>query len=532
MKNYFTLLFTVYCFLLSNSLTAQSSCPKPDSSFNGVGYKFLQDCAVFEPNAIIMQPDCKILSAGFGNRYDVNGGIDGILTRTNPDGSTDTGFGTNGIVTMDIDAGAEKVKGISMLPDNKILVLLESSSGTFLVRLNSNGAFDNTFGNDGFIYVPTENFEFANGLLVQNDQKILILSEQSLAAKSIVTVRRCKPNGALDENFGTGGRVTVGMLGQSFYSPKGVLQIDGKLVFTGGYGYQSASGFIAVRLNLNGSFDNSFGNGGIFIKGFGNNLLNSVAESIVASPGGTIYLGGVSPGAPDPNLTVLSLTPNGAMNTTFGTAGVARISFGTFASARSLTFEPDGKIIAAGYRYIDPAKTAFVLARFNANGSADTGFGDHGKLSLTPFSQDFNLEMFNDAKMSSSGTLTCLGWLRGTLDYSDHSAEKPVLLRFVTNNTVKTEEPDAVFQEFKAYPTLLAGTSELQLEYTLAEAGSISINLYDEQGRWIKSLISNSGKDAGKQNDVCELPQSLPSGLYYLALDNGMQLKHVKMFKQ
>ena len=66
--------------------------------------------------------------------------------------------------------------------------------------------------------------------------------------------------------------------------------------------------------------------------------------------------------------------PPSGLDTTFGDAGKASLAaFGGDRSAMAL--QADGKIVMAGGTFTD-----FVLARFLANGSVDTGFGNAGKV--------------------------------------------------------------------------------------------------------------------------------------------------------
>jgi len=70
---------------------------------------------------------------------------------------------------------------------------------------------------------------------------------------------------------------------------------------------------------------------------------------------------------------------NGSLDTGFGTAGRVATDFGSrYDSALALALQADGKIVAAGAT--SAAVTSFALARYNTNGSLDTGFGSGGKV--------------------------------------------------------------------------------------------------------------------------------------------------------
>ena len=66
---------------------------------------------------------------------------------------------------------------------------------------------------------------------------------------------------------------------------------------------------------------------------------------------------------------------NGSLDTGFDADGKVRTDFGSGGIARGSRLQPDGKIVAAGV-----SAGAFALARYNSNGSLDTGFDGDGTL--------------------------------------------------------------------------------------------------------------------------------------------------------
>lgn len=94
-------------------------------------------------NAVAVQPDGKIVVAGIP-----------LLVRYNSDGTLDTTFGKNGIVT---NSGVDRGMDLVIQPDGKIVVVGFSGGGLFtcfhVARFNSNGSPDTTFGTNG-IAIP------------------------------------------------------------------------------------------------------------------------------------------------------------------------------------------------------------------------------------------------------------------------------------------------------------------------------------------------------------------------------------------
>ena len=126
---------------LTISLAAQAAIGDLDPTF-GAGGKVttLVGSSNSYANAVAVQLDGKIVVAGIP-----------LLTRYNSDGTLDTTFGTNGIVT---NSGINQGKGVVIQTDGKILVAGNPNVGRlnsdfWVARLNSNGSLDTSFGTNG-----------------------------------------------------------------------------------------------------------------------------------------------------------------------------------------------------------------------------------------------------------------------------------------------------------------------------------------------------------------------------------------------
>lgn len=534
MKNILCSAILLFAFcVLPKGVRAQSVIPYADSTLNGLGVKALDLFPFFDPADVIVQPDGKILVAGYGYA-NVGDKFDGILYRLNADGTFDQSFGGEGFVVVDVDGGQDALFDIELLPDNKILVLLESAYRTILIRLLSNGSMDTSFGNEGFNFVPTAEYEYCSKMLLQADGKILILSDlASPTAYSIVTVRRCNPDGSLDESYGTNGTVKLVIdLSKHFYRPVGCLQSDGKLVVTGYFGSMAGSGYPVVRLNTDGSFDTSFSGDGIYIKILGSSLNNAQAEAITVSPEGKIFVGGNSPTLTDVPMTIMSLNASGSTNGSFGSLGIARVPFTLFASARKVIIQPDGKVLVGGYTYQNPPTTTkFAMTRLNPNGTPDLSFGTQSGRLVASLDVDYDVQVIQDMELQADGRLVAAAWMHETVNLNDPaSTASCFVLRYLTDITVKAEEPSLVFQHTQVTPNPIVGETA-SLSYTLDHAAKVSLSLYDAAGRELTTLIQPSQQSAGDQALVFNLPPDLTVGNYYLLLSTGDAQKVVKIIK-
>ncbi|MDP2793027.1 MAG: hypothetical protein Q8O25_02930 [Sulfurisoma sp.] len=97
--------------------------------------------------SVTVQADGKILVAGVGyNGAGININPDFALVRYNTDGSLDTSFSTDGMVTTAIGTSYDYGYSVTVQADGKILVAGASSNGTntdfALVRYNTDGSLD------------------------------------------------------------------------------------------------------------------------------------------------------------------------------------------------------------------------------------------------------------------------------------------------------------------------------------------------------------------------------------------------------
>ncbi|MEH2128641.1 DUF4347 domain-containing protein, partial [Nostoc sp.] len=299
--------------------------------------------------SIALQDDGKILVAGVSNS-------NFAVVRYNSNGSLDTSFGTAGTVINNLGS-TDIAYSIALQDDGKILVAGVSSSNFAVLRYNSNGSLDTSFGTAGKVINNLGSSDIAYSVALQDDGKILLAG----VSNSNFAVLRYNSNGSLDTSFGTAGKVITN-LGSTDIARSIALQDDGKILVAG----VSNNNFAVVRYNSNGSLDTSFGTAGTVINNLGS---TDIAYSIALQDDGKILLVGVS----NNNFAVVRYDSNGSIDTSFGTAGKVITNLGGTDIAYSVSVQANGKIIVAG-----SSKNNFAVLRYNSNGSLDTSFGTAG----------------------------------------------------------------------------------------------------------------------------------------------------------
>src|SRR3954451_11354878 len=128
-----------------------------DPSFHNTGQRRLNEGGAESLNALVRQPDGKVLVAG---NTSSTVGIDAMVYRLAADGTLDKTFNGNG--RRRIDAGGdEQAHAMVLQPDGKILVAGRTSVGqdAIVYRLNANGSFDTTFNGTGKRRIPSADGE-------------------------------------------------------------------------------------------------------------------------------------------------------------------------------------------------------------------------------------------------------------------------------------------------------------------------------------------------------------------------------------
>jgi uncharacterized delta-60 repeat protein len=299
-------------------------------------------------------------------------------------GNLDGKFGSHGKVLTTIAApAAAPTPGDSAGPETFVLSLGQQPSGKLIamgfhnelgsqyyaLARYSDGVLDTSFGAGGKV-VFSPGAGTPAGMAIQSDGKIIVAGSLDLSTSGCQAdfmALRLDVNGAVDASFGTNGQVVTDFGGCDAANAVTVGQDDSIVLvgFTGG------GGDVAVaRYSADGTPDPGFGSGGKATSaGLGS------GQSVVIQPDGDIVVGANNIG----DFGLVGFTSSGAIDLTFGSGGSTSTFFGPvdFAVLASIALRSNGGIVAVGGNY-DGTKYNIAIAAYDASGNLDPAFGSGG----------------------------------------------------------------------------------------------------------------------------------------------------------
>ncbi|HZL34350.1 MAG TPA: hypothetical protein VFC78_03505 [Tepidisphaeraceae bacterium] len=347
--------------------------------------------------AVAVQADGKIVAAGY-DRAGVQG-AEVAVVRYLPDGELDKSFGSGGESVFPVLGASDVANAMVIEADGKIIVggysipMTEGPKVLMVARLTNDGALDPTFGNNGTITTGLTTSLYGSSidaLALQPNGDIVAAGSTTVDGVTCAALARYLPDGSLDGTFGTGGTDVETNLPSVQSNVAINPRADGSIIVGA---YADAGAIWVSRLNAAGAVDPAFGTGGA----------TGIPSSQV-DPGGAFALEVQANGAivtvatefqqtsdtktyvrPPSDFLLARFTPDGVLDTSFGSAGETRTDLSAGPVTRAAALQPDGKIIVLGdvylgngIPYVSGSPSRFAAARYMPNGRLDDTFGFHG----------------------------------------------------------------------------------------------------------------------------------------------------------
>jgi uncharacterized delta-60 repeat protein len=286
----------------------------PDSTFGGDGTVITSFSGGRREEAaqgVVVQADGRIVVAGWSWSQSPRF----ALARYQTDGNLDPTFGGDGKVITNFDGCCEHAQDLALQANGKIVVVGTAGPGFGVARYRTDGSLDTAFGGDGMVTTNLTphswSFDWANAVAIQPDGRILAAGEAGSPHYVLsssqgdeqrrggqMALVRYRPNGTLDPAFGGDGKVMTNITPKIDTANDVAIQANGKIVAAGTVGEGEPprfdSKFVAVRYHPGGGRDAGFSGDGKVITNFTPSFDDGTGVAIQAD--GNIVLAGRAAG--------------------------------------------------------------------------------------------------------------------------------------------------------------------------------------------------------------------------------------------
>ncbi|MBW2734273.1 MAG: hypothetical protein JRH20_17935 [Deltaproteobacteria bacterium] len=357
-----------------------------DKSWNGTGIAVFDDARAVEGLAeeVIEDAAGRMVLVGMCM---VGAGRDACAIRFEAGGAVDTLFADAGFLLFD-RSPADWARDIAVDHQSRVVIAGYSEWGAddaVIWRLDERGGLDTSFINpEGYLRIADSGETEAMSLEIDAKGNYVIACQVRGINK--LGLWRVKPDGTLDATFGNGGSVVEGTF-NSPVDPDLAIDSKGRIVVTGsaerGVGF--GMDMVVYRFLTDGTPDAAFNGRGTFSHdgAAGTPGADDHGSNVAVDAQDRILIAGQSHNGANDDAIVWGITPDGVLDTSFGTGGIVRLdgAAGGFGDdhASAITVDTTGRILIAGSSTTLTNGTNLVVSRLTAEGELDTAFGPSGE---------------------------------------------------------------------------------------------------------------------------------------------------------
>lgn len=478
-------------------------------------------------------------------------------------GDIDSSFGTNGYVVYDLkhDNTYDVARQALFGADGKLYisgVLAKNPQTIFVTRMDMEGQFDSTFGNNGLVdFNPSLGAaDGAYDMAMAPGGKIVVAGYAGPNPTRNM-VARFLPNGGLDAGFGGAGFLLEGtQFNDKLYTC--AVEPDGKVLVAGMAGDNQGNNLLIVRYLENGQPDPNFGFGGVQvfdwavyervqkmttaglnrtyllavigtsqsvialnnagtpIATFGNNgrvVLpetqgqTSINDMILMPNGRLLLFGSAEQQGGGHDAIVMMMNQDGTLDNTFGIGGIYRADLGHgfddgVTGAHVLM---NSSILFSGMRAVAGGAIRFTTFMLASDGSLISGYGVNGVKEYEV--EGSLLENYGQMAVADDGTVYLVG------SSSFQTGYDLVVMRLLTNSpSVGVDEPKAQPIEVRGYPNPVRAGETVHLSFGGELSGKLSLEVHNITGQ----VVYRSEEHLGHASELSMPIPTLPQGQYFI----------------
>lgn len=297
-------------------------------------------------------------------------------------GTLDASFGKDGYKILDLVQKQQIGSAIALQPDGKVVAAGMHAHGAdaydwLIYRLNTDGSLDQSFDGDGTFMTSFGTGNSISDLAIQSDGKILVCGTSDFGAAHLdLVVQRLRLDGSVDNSFGQGGVLRLDpSVGADDQAVRILEAPNQKIYLAAQMDILGDVYFMVYRFNSNGTPDSTFGfDGSTFVDMNGPGALSDFA----VTPDGSVILGGYVQTNNVPQIALTKLTNTGSLDLNFGNGGLQFLSAGANSGAAlfGLCLTDEQKIFGVGIRNSNQNNS--LVFRLKANGEFDSTFHQVG----------------------------------------------------------------------------------------------------------------------------------------------------------
>ena len=438
------------------------------------------------------------------------------LRKLTANGTVDNSFGVNGKLNLQVASSRTEVKDL-LYYNNQVYCCGTTSTGTntypFIARFHLNGKMDSTFGYNGYNY-NVQHYSYNSLAIESGTGKILVGGMKDFDE---LMVTRYHSSGYIDGNFGNLGITTYTTAASGQYYEVRHLNLDqsGKIILTGKYYVTQGATFskiFVVRLNSDGSKDNTFSSDGIEYYNSSSQNYDEGRRIFANAQNDYYIIGATWKFNLDYDYTLMKIKNNGSLDNNFDTDGWKLYNLGGNSPEEYLlngAMMSNGNLLLTGNQGSGDT-VYFSMLMVKPDGTPDNNFAPNGLykhiFGVNNNNSSAALSLSDDGKVYLGGyTRTCANGTCGPL-YAGIS--RYVVGEEVATSITETAEKNSCF----IYPSLI--TSNQWINFRTHLNTPVTIEAFTLFGQRIAVEINGS---------TFRLPNA-PVGIYVIEMSSSESL--------